>query len=316
MTNRPLAVGSVSLRLYPHDLDAVAQIAELRDQATLAIGAGYEGVMVSEHHADFPRYVPNPVQVCGFLLDAMPSGWAAPCPLLLPMKPYALIAEDIAWMAAAYPGRVAAGFGAGAVEVDFDLAEVPFDEIVERFKAALPKVVSALRGDDPTPLGRDRAVAALAADPLPMCVAAQSPGAVRRAARLGIGVLYDSLQTPEACRRLSDIYDEAGGTGPKIIIRRVWIGDPPREHMADQMDRYRRVARDETMQTWGSDDQLVHGPTPAEAAERLATVVTDAGCDTVNVRIHLAGLSPEQVRGQLTRHAAGFVSDLSAALSR
>ena len=102
----PLAPGSISLRLYPHDADPVEQVALLRHQARRAVEAGYEGVMVSEHHADFPGYLPNPIQLAGFLLEAMPTGWAAPCPLLLPMKPYALIAEDLAWLAAAHPGRV------------------------------------------------------------------------------------------------------------------------------------------------------------------------------------------------------------------
>ena len=157
----PLAPGSVSLRLYPHDLPATDQVEVLRRQARRASEIGYDGVMVSEHHADFPGYLPNPVQLAGLLLDAMPTGWVAPCPMLLPLKPYALIAEDLAWLAAAYPGRVGVGFAAGALPVDFELAEVPFDEIVERFKTALPKIIDALRGHDPGPLGTDRRSGAL-----------------------------------------------------------------------------------------------------------------------------------------------------------
>src|ERR1700759_2663285 len=97
----PFAPGSVSLRSYPHDgLDAVATIAELRVQAARAAGAGFDGVMTSEHHAGFAGYLPNPLQLAGFLLDAMPSGWAAPCPLLLPLRAPALVAEEGAWLAA------------------------------------------------------------------------------------------------------------------------------------------------------------------------------------------------------------------------
>jgi alkanesulfonate monooxygenase SsuD/methylene tetrahydromethanopterin reductase-like flavin-dependent oxidoreductase (luciferase family) len=240
----PLAVGSVSLRLYPHDLPAAEQLAVLRAQARLGVEAGYDGVMVSEHHGDFPGYLPNPVQMAGYCLDAMPTGWAAACPLLLPMKPYALVAEEIAWTAAAYPGRFGAGFAAGAVPVDFELAEVPFDEIVERFKASLPRVVAALRGADPGPLGRDRAVARCAEHPVPMVVAAQSLPAVRRAARLGVGILYDSLQTAAVGRRLSDAFDDAGGGGAKVLIRRVWIGDAPTDAMAAQLAHYHRYANE------------------------------------------------------------------------
>jgi alkanesulfonate monooxygenase SsuD/methylene tetrahydromethanopterin reductase-like flavin-dependent oxidoreductase (luciferase family) len=298
----PLAAGSVSLRLYPHDVAAVEQIRLLRAQARLGVEAGYDGVMVSEHHADFPGYVPNPVQVAGFLLDAMPSGWAAPSPLLLPMLPYALVAESVAWLAAAHPGRVGAGFAAGAIPVDFELAEVPFDEIVDRFKASLPKVVAALRGQDPGPLGRDRAVARCAEHPIPMIVAAQSLPAVRRAAGLGIGVLYDSLQTAAVGRRLSDAYAEAGGTGTRMLIRRLWVGDPPDAAMAAQMAHYRKYGNEHVVSGWGSDDQLIHGRTVAEAAERLVAEIGAQGADAVNVRVHLQGLGDDEVRAQLERH--------------
>ena len=111
----PLAPGSVSLRLYPHDLPATDQVEVLRRQARRASEIGYDGVMVSEHHADFPGYLPNPVQLAGLLLDVMPTGWVAPCPMLLPLKPYALIAEDLAWLAAAYP----AGSGLVSLQARF-----------------------------------------------------------------------------------------------------------------------------------------------------------------------------------------------------
>ena len=306
----PLARGSVSLRLYPHDLPAREQLDELRTQAKLAIEAGYAGVMVSEHHADFPGYVPNPQQIIGFLLAAMPTGWAAACPLLLPMQPYALVAEQLAWLAAAFPRRVGAGFASGSLPVDFELAEVPFYEISERFKASLPKVVAALRGDDPTALANDRAIRACKDDPIPMVAAAQSKAAVRRAARLGLGILYDSLQTLDASRVLSDVYDEAGGTGPKILIRRGWIGDPPEERFAAQMEAYRSYARDSAMKNWGGGDSLVRAGSGAELAETLVAALDAAGCDTLNVRVHVKGLPTALVREQLALHATDFLPHL------
>jgi alkanesulfonate monooxygenase SsuD/methylene tetrahydromethanopterin reductase-like flavin-dependent oxidoreductase (luciferase family) len=294
------------LRLYPADLSAIDQVAVLRTQAVLAAEAGFDGVMVSEHHADFPSYLPNPIQLSELLLAVMPRGWVAPCPLLLPLKPYALIAEDLAWMAAAFPGRVGAGFAAGALKVDFDLAEVPFDEKIERFKAALPRVVDALRGNDTTPLGDDRAVSACAANPVPMAVAAQSPGAVRRAAKHDLAVLYDSLQGNDVSKKLSDAYDEAGGTAAKILIRRLWIGDPPTEEMAAQMKHYRSYAPDQAVANWGDGDQLVAGATAQETAERLRATMVESNCDTINVRIQVTGLSPDLVRGQLELYGEHF----------
>lgn len=312
-TTAPLAIGGVSLRLYPHDLDGPGQIAEMRAQAALAAEAGYDGVMVSEHHAGYPGYLPNPIQIAGLLLASMPRGWAAACPLLLPMQHYALVAEHAAWLAAAYPGRVGVGFGAGAVPSDFELVDVPFDEITERFKDALPRVVAALRGQDPTPLGRDPALRHCATAPVPMAVAAQSRTAVRRAARLQLGVLFDSLQSVEVTAAMTDEYRNAGGTGPCILIRRVWIGDPPAAALAEQMNRYRAHAPQRATKNWEGTGE-VSAPTAGEAAEAMAAVVSAAGCDTLNVRVHLAGLSPADVRAQLAIHAAEFLPALRGRL--
>lgn len=305
----------MSLRLYPHDLEATAQVDVLRRQAVRAAELGYDGVMVSEHHGDFPGYLPNPVQLAGILLDAMPRGWAAPCPMLLPLKPYALVVEELAWLAAAYPGRVGVGFAAGALPVDFELAEVPFDEIVDRFKVALPLAVDALRGNAPEPLGRDRAVRRLVADPVPVVVAAQSPAACRRAARLGCGVLYDSLQAPEVSVRLGTAHREGGADHGRILIRRVWIGDPPTAEMAAQMEHYHSYANEAAIKNW-TDDSLVHGPTPERAADALLAVLEASDCDTVNVRVHVKGLTPAMVDDQLDLHAAGFLDRVRRGLAR
>ncbi|WP_420436097.1 LLM class flavin-dependent oxidoreductase [Candidatus Poriferisocius sp.] len=301
-TAPPLANGSVSLRLYPHDGPAAEQLDEVRLLARQAVEVGYDGVMVSEHHAGFPGYFPNPQQMAGFLLAAMPTGWAAPCPLLLPMKPYTLIAEEVAWLAAAFPGRVGAGFASGALPVDFELAEVPFDEIGSRFKEALPKLVAALRGEAQGPLADDRAIAACADHPVPMVAAAQSLAAVRRAAGLGLGILYDSLQAVDHVRRLSDAYDEAGGTGPKILIRRVWIGGPPGEAVDNQLDIYRSYAAQGTMARWDQGANTVLAADGVEAAEQLHSEMAATGTDTINIRIHVVGLAPDYISEQLECH--------------
>src|SRR5215216_1163734 len=116
---QPFGSGSVSFRSYPHHgLAATAIVDELRVQAALAVEHGFDGVMTSEHHGGFAGYMPNPLQVAGFLLDSMPSGWAAPCPLLLPLRAPALVAEEIAWLAARFPGRVGLGIAAGALAID------------------------------------------------------------------------------------------------------------------------------------------------------------------------------------------------------
>jgi alkanesulfonate monooxygenase SsuD/methylene tetrahydromethanopterin reductase-like flavin-dependent oxidoreductase (luciferase family) len=310
----PLQPGSISLRLYPHDLSAPEQIAELVAQARLGEQAGFDGIMVSEHHADFPGYLPNPSQLCSFILPALNSAWAAPCPLLLPIKAYALVVEELAWLEAAYPGRVGAGFAAGALPVDFELAEVPFDEVISRFKAALGPTVAALRGDHPEPLGRDRAVSRLVDNPLPMAVAVQSSAAAERAARYGLGVLYDSLQDPQRCAELSSVYRDAGGEAATIAIRRIWIGPPPEDEIAAQIQHYRSYAPAAAMERWADEDQTIVAGDADEAAERVGEMLMGSGCDTLNLRVHVKGLSPDSVRSQIELLGEAF-SGLRAAMT-
>ena len=311
---RPLAAGSVSLRVYPHPLAAPDVVAEMQAQARIAEAAGFDGIMTSEHHGGFPGYLPNPLLAAGWLLEATERMWAAPCPLLLPLRHWSQVAEDLAWTAARFPGRVGAGFACGGLAQDFELAELPFDDHLDRFKAALPRVVEALRGAAEAPLGNDPALVACEREPLPMSSAAQSPGAVRRAARLGLGVLYDSLQTVERTRQLSDAYLEAGGTEARIAIRRIWLGDAPSANERAQMDFYRGYARRETQEHWGAGEELIAAPTGAELAERLAAFCEAGGCNGLNLRLHLTGLEPARIRDQLEALGADVLPALKREL--
>ncbi|HEY1633193.1 MAG TPA: LLM class flavin-dependent oxidoreductase, partial [Acidimicrobiales bacterium] len=149
MSVAPLARGSVSLRLYPHtELPATGIVDELRDQAALADRHGFDGVMTSEHHGGFGGYLPNPVQMAGWLLEAMHESWAAPCPLLLPLRPWALVAEELAWLAARFPGRVGLGVAAGSLEDDFTIMGTNKENLVARFAEGLNAVTAALSGRD------------------------------------------------------------------------------------------------------------------------------------------------------------------------
>src|SRR5207249_10995778 len=131
---------------------------ELRMQASLAVQHGFDGVMTSEHHGGFHGYLPNPLQAAGWCLEAMPHGWAAPCPLLLPLRPPALVAEEIAWLAARFPGRVGIGVAAGSLQADFDIMGSTKDDLTRRFADGLVMVANMLSGRDAGRLAGDRAV--------------------------------------------------------------------------------------------------------------------------------------------------------------
>jgi len=315
MVKQPLQNGSVSLRLYPCPGTAPEQINELRSEAAIAERVGYDGVMVSEHHAGFPGYLPNPLQLASFLLAATKGIWIAPCPLLLPLKAKALIAEEIAWLSSAFPERLGVGFAAGALPVDFELAEVPFDEINPRFKKTLPWVIKTLRGSPEGPLREDLSIQNCLSNPIPMVIAAQSSQACIRAAKLDCGVLFDSLQAPSVSRNLSRQYKEAGGSGPVILIRRVWIGNSPKSAIEAQMRHYHSYANERAKANWGPGDSTIVAKDGEQAASQLLEVLRESECDTVNVRVHVAGLESGQIREQLLNHEADFLPVLKNELS-
>ena len=158
--------GSVSFRSYPNQgLDATETIAELRAQAALAGEHGFDGVMTSEHHGGFAGYLPNPLQLAGFLLDAMPHGWAAPCPLLLPLRPgRARRGGD----GVARGALSRAGSGSGSRPARWPSTSrswtCRWTASPRGSRAGLELVAAALRGEAPgrsRPIPRSRAVASI-----------------------------------------------------------------------------------------------------------------------------------------------------------
>jgi alkanesulfonate monooxygenase SsuD/methylene tetrahydromethanopterin reductase-like flavin-dependent oxidoreductase (luciferase family) len=292
------------LRVYPADLPPAEVVADLQAQARAAEAAGFDGCMTSEHHGGFPNYLPNPLLAATWLLEATTAIWAAPCPLVLPLRPVSQVAEDLAWTHHRFPGRVGVGVCAGALPVDFELAGVPMNEMFPRYRAATVELAAALSGSATGPLATDPGIAALEGGEIPIAAAVQAIKTARRAAGQGLGILIDSLQTVEHARELTDAYGEAGGHGPRILIRRLWVGPPPTGNMAAQMERYRGYAPARAVAGWGDDDALLDGADGAEVAERLDDTMRRSGCDTVNIRVFLAGLSPAQVAEQVDEHGA------------
>jgi len=295
----PFAPGSVSLRIYPHnDLAATAIVDELRGQAELAAEHGFDGVMTAEHHGGFAGYLPNPIQTVGWMLEAMPSGWAAACPLLLPLRPAAMVAEEIAWLAARFPGRVGLGVAAGALKDDFDIMAVPMTDLAARFAAGLEMVTAMLSGRDGGAIAGDPAIARCVEHPVPVLSAAMGFTAVRRAAANGAGLLFDSLSAATRVRALVDGYRAAGGTQPCVLIRRVWVGAPPRELVDKQLDVYRSYSPASAQAHW-QGDQLVGAEDPQAIVDGLIAGLAATGADAVNLRIHVPGVSPAAAREQI-----------------
>jgi alkanesulfonate monooxygenase SsuD/methylene tetrahydromethanopterin reductase-like flavin-dependent oxidoreductase (luciferase family) len=303
----PFAPGSVSLRLYPHnELPAGEVVAELCAQGRLAVEAGFDGVMTSEHHGGFPGYLPNPLQVVAFMLDRSPLGWAAACPLLLPLRPTAMVAEEVSWLAALHPGRVGLGVAAGALPLDFEVMGLSVATAVPVFKSELPRLVDMLRGRQLGPLAGDPALQRCAEHPVPVLSAAVSVAAATRAARTGAGLLMEGMSSGPALSKVTAAFDQAGGSGTKMLIRRVWLGDL----RSDLVDRQRQVYDGYAGGAGFGDDQTVSSTDPNRLADQLHDVMMSAGADALNLRVHLPGMTPDSVRRQIDRLGADIVPRL------
>jgi alkanesulfonate monooxygenase SsuD/methylene tetrahydromethanopterin reductase-like flavin-dependent oxidoreductase (luciferase family) len=296
-SSRPFAPASISIRLYPHnELPAEAVVAELSAQAGLALRAGFDGVMTSEHHGGFGGYMAQPLQMASFVLAEHATGWAAAAPLLLPLRAAALVAEEVAWLQARYPGRVGLGVAAGALSFDFEVAGVSQIDAAARYKSELPRLVAMLRGEQLGQLEGDPALLACRGAPVPVLSAAVSVAAAIRAAQSGAGILMEGMSAPTRLARLTEAYAGAGGTGPKVLIRRVWLGRVRSELVARQRAVYEGFAQ--RAARFG-EDQTISSDQPAVLAEQIAQVATDVGADALNLRVQLPGVRPEEVRDQI-----------------
>ena len=210
----------------------------------------------------------QPLQMASFVLeDARRRVGPRRHRFSLPLRSTALVAEEVAWLQARHPGRVGLGVAAGALPQDFAAAGVGQADAVDRFKSELPRLVAMLRGEDLGELEGDPALLACRQAPVPVLSAAVSVAAAVRAARCGAGILMEGMSTPARLARLTRAFDEAGGTGAKVLIRRVWLGRPQSGLIDSQRAVYESYAPDST--SFG-DDQTIASDDPAELAERLA----------------------------------------------
>jgi alkanesulfonate monooxygenase SsuD/methylene tetrahydromethanopterin reductase-like flavin-dependent oxidoreductase (luciferase family) len=302
----PFADRSISFRLYPHQLGPTEITDEMCRQAALAIDVGFDGIMVSEAHAGTVGNVPNPIQMTGWMAEAMAGGWVAPCPVLAFLRPPPLIVEEVAWLGARYPGRVGVGLGTGGHDREFSLYGLDNGDLARRFEPILEFVTAHLSGSADDELSKDFAVAACRGRPIPVLSAALSPEAARRAARCGAGIIGSSLITADRERRLSEVYRAAGGTGPEVLIRYVWLGDPPQSTIDAKFDDYRRSAANTGRQIVGADE-IIHSRDATEIADRLLEAFNYTGKTCLHLRVHVPGISPEMARDQITAVGASVL---------
>jgi alkanesulfonate monooxygenase SsuD/methylene tetrahydromethanopterin reductase-like flavin-dependent oxidoreductase (luciferase family) len=283
----------------------------LVEQACTALDHGMSGVTISEHHAGFPGYVPCPAVLATAILGATDHGWVAPSPLLLTLRPVPLVMEEIAWLTALHPGRVAAGLAAGYSERDFAVFGVDRGNALRSFRTKLDDWHQIASGEDTSPLRDDPAVAGVLPQ-VPILVLTGGPKTAAFAAQRGFGLLLPPQGADQSKNQTAmDSYLAAGGSGPRAAGQWVWLGDPPRAGFEALAQAYpdtdssgrRRYA-----------PAVVHDTDPDALAERLLHQMHTLRLSSINLRVHLPGVDAETTLAQIRTLAHQLVPRLESAL--
>jgi alkanesulfonate monooxygenase SsuD/methylene tetrahydromethanopterin reductase-like flavin-dependent oxidoreductase (luciferase family) len=274
-----------------------------------AEASGFDGVGLSEHHGGFPGYVPTPTLVVAALLAVTSRVWGAACPTVLPMRSVPLLVEDLAWLNAAFPGRVGVGLVSGYQARDFEMVEQSFDTRRRAFAQALPEATEALRGEATGPLGEDPAVLALRDEPIPVLAGVGGRRGAVRAARAGAGLLLTSMAGADAAHALVQAHQDAGGSGSRVLIRRVWLGPP--SSFESQMAAYRAADPEGTLPTVAADDVVIAG-SEHEVTERLVEDCRASGVNALNLRV----FSPDADNSELVEQILGLGATVLPPLRR
>jgi alkanesulfonate monooxygenase SsuD/methylene tetrahydromethanopterin reductase-like flavin-dependent oxidoreductase (luciferase family) len=312
LSSRPLpfADGSISLGLYLEDLNPSAALDELLLQAKIASESGFDGVTLSEHHGAFEGYLPTPILGISWILECTDAGWAAPCPLILPLRPLNLLLEEVAWLASRHPGRVGLGLAPGFAPDDFLLAGAPMETRRADYYRNLGPAVRALRGQADGLLTDDPAIKYCAQQGVSVLGAVAGPVAAAEAAKAGAGMLIATFKGPEQARELSAVYKANNGIGPRVLVRRCWVGQRP----ARDAIRSPRESGGQRFapRTWANGDRtdMVTATTADEMVEHLFARWVESEATALNVRLQLPGSTPKTTREQIRRFGAEVLPEL------
>lgn len=232
--------------------------------------------------------------VSGWILDETARVWSGPAPMLLTLRNAHLLAEEMAWMSARYPGRFGAAVASGYSPGDFEALGLQAEDIPARFVEGLVALSAALSTDGP--LRQDQAVQRWVKTPAPLLSAVHSPSAARRVAGLGLGaILIGSPEVEGRPRSIVDAYTAHGGSGPVTWIRRCFIGRPPPAALRELEAAY--GAWDSGKR--GTVNAFVSG-SAEQVAETLREEVRVLGAGTcLNLRVYLPGVSSRETHEQI-----------------
>ena len=308
----PFGPSTVSVGIYPTGPTAIEMVRSIRRQGRAAESAGFDGVTVSEHHAGFPYYMPQPLQACEWILSDTSRVWTSPLPTLLLLRNPRLFIEELAWTAARHPGRVAVAVAAGYIAADFTATGALFDTSATTFEGGLTALREAMAPE--SELVSDPAVAALAAVPIPVLSVGNSVTAARRAARHGLGLALTGGGDRGRLIDMAEAYVSGGGAGPLVLVRRVWFGEVPPGTTEAVKAAYPASSPSITAAATTGQSLFLSGG-PDEIVDAIAEECEAIGAQTVNLRAHIPGAPVESLTAQIDALGGEVAPRLSVVLS-
>jgi alkanesulfonate monooxygenase SsuD/methylene tetrahydromethanopterin reductase-like flavin-dependent oxidoreductase (luciferase family) len=151
------------------------------DRIVAAEEMGCDAVWFSEHHFLEDGYLPQPLTLAAAVAVRTTRVRIGTAIVLAALRPPVLVAEEVALVDILSGGRVELGIGAGYVPSEYEAYGKDIGKRMTLTAAATAEIRDLLDGDGVTPPPVQR--------PFPIWMGHHGPQAVRRAGRLGAGIL-------------------------------------------------------------------------------------------------------------------------------
>jgi alkanesulfonate monooxygenase SsuD/methylene tetrahydromethanopterin reductase-like flavin-dependent oxidoreductase (luciferase family) len=314
-----------------HDGEAPAEL-QLREHLELtemAVGYGFDLVMVGQHFLPEGLRYYQPVPYLAWLGTAFPTIRVGTGVMLLPLMRPIDAAEQIATLDVVTGGRVVFGIGLGYTDREFQVLAIPKAERVRRLVDGLGLVRSLWSGERTEHHGvfGDFVIERPAVLPVqrphpPVWLAAQAAAAVRRAARIADAWYPPPFLSHDELRRMAALHGAeraAAGRPPATVMpirREVFIAGTVGEAQAEAAPY--AVARTSTYLAWGLQGEMggqtaMHsersgnlgrrfllGP-PERIADELLSLEAEIGMTDFVYRCQWPGMPFGQTKDQLRR---------------
>jgi probable F420-dependent oxidoreductase len=290
---------------------------ETLEQAAWAESAGFESVLVSEHHVTDEGYLPSVFPALAALAVRTSTIRLASAVLLAPLHDPIRLAEDAAFVDQLSGGRLELGLGLGYRRDEFRALGVPRAERGTRTEELIEVARRAWTGEPFTYDGRHRRYADVLVTPPPhqvggppLWLGGATAKAAARAGRLGCHFMPDAYMPVEHYAVYREALAAAGhdpAAFSTAINPTIYVADDPErawreigEHLLYQYNRYREwfaAGGDHPAETLDDPSRLpreryVVG-TPARVAEAIAELIERHRCDRLYFWARPPGLSYE-----------------------